>query len=224
MPKISHIVLAAGLLSLSAGVMAQPPAPPPGAPDAGPRMKAPETRPEPRAELKARLEARFDRMDANHDGKIDEKDIEVRRAARIAEHFAEIDTDKDGSISKAEFAAAEERRGPPRFARMESPGRAMLFSRRGREGMMMMRGRPPFAPPPGGFEGGAPGRPGKSAVDRKPGDALTKSDFVNQGLARFDKIDTDHDGRISPAERKAARPMRDPRKMPPPPQTPQSGQ
>ncbi|MBO9668920.1 MAG: EF-hand domain-containing protein [Sphingobium sp.] len=210
MPKIAHTLLAAGLLSLSAGAMAQPPAPPPGAPDAGPRMKAPETR----AELKTQLEARFDRMDANHDGKIDEKDREARRAARIAEHFAEIDTDKNGSISKAEFAAAEEHRGPPRFGQMEGPGRAMLFSRRSREGVMMMRGRLPFAPPPGGFA-------------RKPGDALTKSDFVNQGLARFDKVDTDHDGKISAAERDAARPMRGPgglRRMPPPPQTPQSGQ
>src|SRR5690348_4725673 len=69
MPKISHTLLAAGLLSLSAGAMAQP-APPPGAPENGPRMRAPETR----AELKTQLEARFDRMDANHDGKIDEKD------------------------------------------------------------------------------------------------------------------------------------------------------
>lgn len=223
MPKISHTLLAAGLLSLSAGAMAQPPAPPPGAPDAGPRMKAPETR----AELKTQLEARFDRMDANHDGKIDEKDSEARRAARISERFSEIDTDKNGSISKAEFAAADEHRGPPRFGRMGGPGRAMLFSHRGGEGMMMMRGRLPFAPPPGGHERGAPGRPGTNGFDRKPGEALTKSDFVTRGLARFDKVDTDHDGKISAAERDAARPMRGPRgprKMPPPPQTPQSGQ
>jgi hypothetical protein len=220
MPKISHTLLAAGLLSLSAGAMAQAPAPPRNAPQDGPRMRAPETR----AELKTQLEARFDRMDANHDGKIDQKDPEARRAARIAEHFAEIDTDKNGAISKAEFAAAEEHRGPPEGPPMGGrrfgpggPGRAMLFNHRGREGMMMMRGRLPFAPPPGGFERGGPSGP-----DRKPGEALSKSDFVNQRLARFDKIDTDHDGKISAAERDAARPIRGPRgarNMPPPPQS-----
>lgn len=227
MPKISHTLLAAGLLSLSAGAFAQP-APPRSAPADAPRMKAPETR----AELKTRLEARFDRMDANHDGKIDEKDPEARRAARIADRFAQIDTDKNGSISKAEFAAAGERRGPPeggpmgpgRFGPMGGHGRAMLFNHGGHR-EMMMRGRLPFAPPPGDFA-----RRGQGAPDRKPGEALSKADFVNQGLARFDKVDTDHDGKISAAERDAARPMRGPRgprganRMPPPPQTPQSGQ
>ena len=228
MPKISHTLLAAGLLSLCAGAMAQP-APPRGAPDDGPRMKAPQTR----AELKTRLEARFDRMDANHDGKIDEKDPEARRAARIADRFAAIDTDKNGTISKAEFAAAEDHRGPPeggpmgpgRFGPMGGPGRTMLFNHGGR-GAMMMRGRLPFAPAPGGFAPRGPGGP-----ERKPGEALTKADFVNQRLALFDKVDTDHDGKISATERDAARPMRGglrergaPRNMPPPPQTPQSGQ
>jgi len=224
MPKISHTLLAAGLLSLSVGTMAQPPAPPRPAPEDGPRMKAPETR----AELKTQLEARFDRMDANHDGKLDEKDREARRTARIDAHFAAIDTDKNGAISKAEFAAAEAHRGPPEGPPMGGrrfgpggPERAMLFHRHGGEGMKM-RGRLPFAPPPGGFERGGP-----DGQDRKPREAISKSDFVNQGLARFDKVDTDHDGKISAAERTAARPMRGPRgarNMPPPPQTQKSGQ
>lgn len=230
MPKISHTLLAAGLISLCTGAMAQP-APPRGAPNDGAGMKAPQTR----AELKTRLEARFDRMDANHDGKIDEKDPEARRAARFAAHFAEIDTDKNGAISKAEFVAAQDHRGPPEggpmgrghAGPMGGPGRAMLFNHGGHR-EMMMRGRLPFAPPPGAFDRRGPGGPG--APDRKPGEALSKADFVNQGLARFDKVDTDHDGKISAAERGAARPMRGPRgprgpnRMPPPPQTSQSGQ
>jgi hypothetical protein len=185
-------------------------------------MRAPETR----AELKTQLEARFDHMDANHDGKIDEKDAQARRDARIADRFAQIDTDKNGAISKAEFAAAEDHRGPPegppmggrRFGSMGGPmmghGRAMMFHRGGMEGGRF-RGPLPFARPHGGPEG-------------KPGAPLTRSDFVNQGLARFDKVDTDHDGKISQAEREAARgAMRGPRgrdRLPSPPPASQPGQ
>jgi hypothetical protein len=224
---LARTILAAGLLSLGAAAIAQPPAPPTGGPQDGPRMRAPETR----AELKTRLEARFDRMDANHDGKIDEKDAQARRDARVADRFAQIDTDKNGSISKAEFAAVEERRGPAgagpmgrdRMGPMGGPmmghpmmghGRAMLFHRGGMEGGRF-RGPLPFARAPGGPEG-------------KPGAPLTKSDFVNQGLTRFDKADTDHDGKISPAERDAARgAMRGPRerpRLPSPPSASQPGQ
>ncbi len=146
---------------------------------------------------------------------------------RIAKRFDSIDTDHDGKISKAEFAAAEERRGedgprrfgPGRFGQ-GGPGRAMLFHRAGPDGGRF-RGPLPFAPPPG--EGRRFGGP-----DRKPGAPLTKADFVSRGLARFDAIDTDHDGKISPAEREASRPRHGrrfggrPRTPPPPSSAPQS--
>lgn len=201
----THTLLAAALLSLNAGAIAQPPgAPTPGGPSALQR--------ETRAELKANLEARFDKLDYNHDGKIDEKDAqarhEARQAERIAREFAEIDTDKNGSISKAEFAAAEEHRREegPRFGPSHGPmgehGRAMLFHRGPPDGRFMMRGRLPFAPPPPGREMRGFGRGGPES---RPGEPITKAQFVDRGLARFDRVDTDHDGKISQAERDAAR-------------------
>ncbi len=113
--------------------------------------------------------------------------------------------------------------GPPRFGRMGGPGRAMLFHRGGPggEGRLMMRGPLPFAPPPG--------RPGEmrrgfppGGHEGKPREPLTRSDFVDRGLARFDRIDTNHDGKISPAERDAARGPRHFRERPKTPASPQA--
>lgn len=216
MPRPVHSLLIAGLLSLSVGAMAQPPGPPPTGPGGPPAN---------RADLKARLEARFDRMDANHDGKVDEKDRTARRDAAMADRFASLDTDKNGALSREEFAAARQDRardrrdGPDGPRRFGGPGRAMMLHHGDRP--MMMRGPLPFAPPPGGFAARGP--------DRKAGEPLTRSAFVESGLTRFDKADTNHDGTISDAERDAVRgPMRGPRgrhQSPPPPQaTPSAGQ
>ncbi len=213
MPRLSRTLLVAGLLSLGAGAFAQQAVPSPTGGPGAQAARAPATR----AQLEDRLEARFDRIDANHDGTIDRKDAEVRRSARIAQRFDRIDADRNGSISKDEFAAAENRpMGPPMAGRAMGPGRRMLF----RQGGGRLRGPLPFTPPPGAPAGG-PGR--------KPGEPLTKSSFVDRGLARFDRVDTDHDGTISPAERAAARDAvrsaRSRPKSPPSPPTPsRSGQ
>ena len=58
---------------------------------------------------------------------------------------------------------------------------------------------------------------------------LPNSDSVDRGLAMFDRVDTDHDGNISRAERDAARGSRRDNRgratmAPPLPNTPQSGQ
>ena len=182
MPSLSHALLVAGLFSLSAGSFAQKPGP---SPTGGPGAQAPGTSPT-RNQIKDRLETRFDRIDANHDGTIDRQDAEARRAARTAQQFARIDADRNGSISRDEFAAAQGRK--PMAGRALSPGRRMLFRRGGGR----LRGPLPFAPLAGGADG-------------KPAEPLTKSSFVDRGLARFDRVDIDHDGAISQAERDAAR-------------------
>ena len=60
-----------------------------------------------RAEAQQRAEKLFDRLDANHDGKLDSAD----RAARLNSFFDKIDTNHDGVISREEFLAAHEHMG-----------------------------------------------------------------------------------------------------------------
>lgn len=118
------------------------------------RAPAPVTK----AEAQARAAKIFDRLDANHDGKLDGADREARRQARLASLFDRIDTNHDGAISKQEFTAAHD--------------------------------RPPH--------------------DRKWGEgaehpAVTRDAFLATALQRFDAQDANHDGTVTPEERRAAR-------------------
>ena len=197
------LLLGAGLLSLGAAALAQPPAP---APDArGPAMAPPASR----ADLKARLEQRFDAADANRDGTVTPEERKAQRVARrdaMRERvFARLDTDKNGAISKSEFTAPPPR--GPEGAGMRGPGKRGHGLRDGHG-----RGH-------GRMAGAMPGH-GPAAQKNQP---ITRTAFVDAGLSRFDRVDTDHDGTISPAERDAARKaMRDRlapanRPAPPPP-------
>lgn len=145
-----------------------------------------------KAELTAALEARFAKLDANHDGKIDQADRDILRQQRLDERFAAMDTNKDGQISKAEFMAAHQ-------------GRDGEHDRMGRGGRGWGHG-------PG--RGMGPGEMNKDGV-------ITKAEFMARPLAMFDKADTNHDGKVTADEMKAARQaMRDSwkdRKGPPPP-------
>lgn len=147
-----------------------------------------------KAELTAALEARFAKLDANHDGKIDQADRDILRQQRLDERFAAMDTNKDGQISKAEYMAAHQ----------------------GRDGEHDRMGR--------GWGHRGPGRgmgPGGPGDGMKKDGAITKAEFIARPLAMFDKVDTNHDGKVTAEEMKAARQaMRDnwkDRKGPPPP-------
>lgn len=189
--RSSLLILGGGLLSLSAVAIAQNPAP-----ASGPAHKGP---PANRAELRTMLEKHFDAADANRDGTVTPQERTAYRAQsreRMRDHvFARLDANKDGQISKAEFAAL---RPGGDHARGKGHGEG-----RPHRGMMhgKMMGGGDFA-----------------AMRDKP---VTRAQFVDAGLARFDRVDTDHDGKISSAERDAARKaMRDrlaPANMPPPP-------
>jgi Ca2+-binding EF-hand superfamily protein len=144
-----------------------------------------------RTELKSMLEARFDKLDANHDGKLSPEDRDLARTERRDVLFSKLDSNKDGSISKAEFSSARRDGQPGRSGQQQADddkGDAR-FSHAN------WRPRPMHGMMPGGAQ-----------------EPISKADFVAKGLARFDKVDTDHDGIISPAERDAARTqMRDDR-------------
>ncbi|WP_176591970.1 EF-hand domain-containing protein [Sphingobium sp. EM0848] len=150
-----------------------------------------------KAELTAALEARFAKLDANHDGKIDQADRDSMRQQRLEERFAAMDTDKNGQISKAEFMAAHQ-------------GRDSMRDHRGPGGRGWGHGEPGRGMMRGGPDG-----------DMQKDGAITKAEFMVRPLAMFDKADTNHDGKVTADEMKAARAaFRDgwkDRKGPPPP-------
>lgn len=129
-----------------------------------------------RAEARAQAEKLFAMMDANHDGKLDEADREAMRAQHQGKMFDRMDANHDGTISREEFAAGHKGMGKD-GPPPEGPGqmRHMMM------GMMIMH-----------------------KADPNHTGVVGKDAFVGAALAMFDAADTNHDGTLSPAERKAA--------------------
>ena len=181
-----------------------------------------------RAEAQARAGQLFEGLDVNHDGKLDAAD----RSARFNAIFDKIDTNHDGQISRDEFLAAHEHmRG------MMGPGPE------GEEHHHMGPSDKPGMErdhEKWGHEEGRHGQWGRHAepmlvmaimhqADPQHSGTISREAFVNAALALFDKADTNHDGKVTGAERKAAwadarahmrhdhEQGRDPGDMPPPP-------
>ena len=178
-----------------------------------------------RDEAKAGAEMLFSRLDVNHDGRIDAAD----RAAELSRVFDRIDTNHDGSISRDEFLAAHPHGGdgPP----MGAPG--MAGPGMGAPGMMGHGWAGPGAggpgaggPGAGGPGAGGPGAGGPGAgapgmheramglgmeiirlADPQHTGTVSHDGFIAAALALFDRADADHDGKVTPAERRAAHPM-----------------
>lgn len=137
-----------------------------------------------RAQVEQRTGEMFAQLDANKDGKLDAADrtlLQAERAKRLAERqnerFAQLDTDKNGSLSRAEFDAGLDR------ARERVADRGADGKRGGPRGK------------------GGKGGPGMAKLD---GDkAMTQAEFTAAALARFDRADTNRDGTVTAAERKA---------------------
>lgn len=88
--------------------------------------QAPQARqPLTRAAAEQRSDKVFARLDANHDGQIDQADRAVREKAR----FDRVDADHDGQVSYAEFSAMHAQRG-------ERGGQRMALRRGGRGAMI----------------------------------------------------------------------------------------
>jgi Ca2+-binding EF-hand superfamily protein len=145
-----------------------------------------------RAAVEQRAGQMFDRLDANHDGKLDQADRDARQKAR----FDRLDTNHDGQVSYAEFTAAR-----AQFAQARKDRVAKAEAHRGAHGQaaehrMTMRG---------GFRGrGGPMAMMRIADADKDG-TITKAEFVNAALQRFARLDANHDGTVTADEAKAAR-------------------
>lgn len=130
------------------------------------------------------VQARVDRLavaDADRDGSVTPAEFqaagEARRAERAALRFDRMDADDDGSVTRAEFDAAREARGE---ARGEHGGqRGHRAHRRG-----------------------GPERMGARMDARGPVDIAQAQAKAAEAFAR---LDADHDGYLTAAERRAGR-------------------
>lgn len=156
-----------------------------------------------RAEAETRAGQLFDRLDVNHDGKLDQAD----RDARMMQRFDQIDTNHDGSISRQEFLAMHQHMaqrgpdgmhhdGPGMGGNGEHMGHHMGHHAMGHGGMKM-------------------GMALLGQADANHDGAITRQEFMAAALKRFDAADTNHDGKVTLDERRAA--FRAMRNMAPPP-------
>lgn len=172
------------------------------------------------AEAKAHADALWARLDVNQDGKIDQAD----RDARELKRFDAIDTNHDGSISREEFLAHVRTMKPG----MGQPGMGQPGMDRDRGPEADKDGPPPPPPgdgadmpppPPGGMEHGMHHGMGRGMGGRPEhgflpmfADGLDKDGTITRAQydaavkSRFDKADTNHDGKLTRDEIRAAFP------------------
>jgi EF hand len=107
--------------------------------------------------------------------------------------FDRLDANKDGSISRDEFATAREQRIERRVEIRE--GDKASNGKNRRRQAMRMHG-------PGGFGGRM-----IVMADTNADGRITQAEAEALALQHFDQMDANHDGQVTPEERRAARPL-----------------
>jgi Ca2+-binding EF-hand superfamily protein len=153
-----------------------------------------------------RVQQRFQQLDIDHDGRFTPEEARQQRARRAEQRqdrmFARLDLDHDGSITRAEMAQAhaqmrermQARRAERRTA---APGAAGEHGARHHGGRAMHRR---------GWHGhGRMG--GQGYGQRMFGEQgyVTLEQMRDRALQRFDRLDANHDGTVTGAERRQAR-------------------
>lgn len=155
--------------------------------------------------VKAEADKVWARADVNQDGRIDAAD----REARMLKHFDAMDTNHDGQVSRDEYLAALRAHAKGwhggDWHGGEWPGHGPDHHGAGPEG----------AGPDAAGHGGDGDRHHPMIArtliipalhDAVKADAVTRADFDAAVAARFDKLDTNHDGTLDRAELRAAQP------------------
>jgi len=136
-----------------------------------------------RQQVIERTEQRFARLDLNDDGRLTREEAgqarEQRRAERADRAFERLDLNGDGNVSRAEFDQARAQRAERRAEHGERRGGR--FMRRAHRAHAM-RGEGLFGEQ--GF--------------------VTREQFQERALARFDRLDVDRNGTVTVAERREA--------------------
>lgn len=192
---MTKLLIGAAVAALAAPLLAQVPAVPPVAPTARSMADRVETR----DEVVARVREHFARMDANRDGFIAAEEMPPMPGMAMGgmrddegrEHgpmgdpnavFNRLDTNRDGVLSREEFARGREVRIERRIALSGKPGRGGMH----RMGAMMH------------------GRMLKMADLDRDG-RVSLQEAQTSALQHFDRLDANHDGRLTPEERRAGR-------------------
>lgn len=183
---------------------------------------------ETRADVNGRVAKMFARLDANHDGFITQTEIDAlqaQRAQRMEQRAAKFDPSKmfdrldlnhDGQITVAEAEAARAQRaeakgGKPAKANATAFGGLFARADTNKDGVIskaefdtmgqQMKARMEKA---GMNRGHMGGRMFETADTNKDG-KVSLAEMQAVALGRFDKMDLNHDGTITPDERQQAR-------------------
>ncbi len=128
------------------------------------------------AEAKARGDAMWARMDVNKDGVLNAAD----REAKAMQVFDTFDANHDGTVTRAEFV---------------EHSKAMMDDKPGSDGppkgMGMMMGH-----------GGGMMNKMAAMADTNQDKSISRAEFDAAGKAMFDKVDANHDGKLTAAERR----------------------
>ena len=163
-----------------------------------------------RAEFMAQADARFARMDKNGDGQIASDEMGRMAGRGSGGGMMAADTDHDGKISHAEFTA----QAAAHFAKLDANGDGQISGDEmkavmermpdamgGRHGPGDQPGGPMMPPPPGGHHGAGM----LERLDTNHDGKISRDEMRADMDKRFDKLDTNHDGFIDKAEMDAAR-------------------
>jgi Ca2+-binding EF-hand superfamily protein len=184
-----------------------------------------------RAEVQSHLATMFAKLDTNHDGAISKDElaaVEAKRDQKLEQRaqrfdpskiFARLDLNHDGKITAAEAEAARAQHvkakgGQPAkaqaaafkglFARADANKDGVITSAEFDAMGQQIKARMEKA---GAARDGMATRMFTMADANKDG-RVSLAEMQQSALARFDRMDLNHDGKITPDERKAARQQR----------------